>query len=176
MISSLSPAVSAAMRTRPRLRKSRRRSLRQKGKDRMVGKITNRKALACAAIFSIVIGFPLGTYADPEPQSAPKSYPPETRSLAVSGAGTESCASWTQAREGTSDESKRDSQRRIEWVLGFLTAVNMFTERSGSLHGGIDDREGTFSWIDTRCRAKPNDPLFAAVAELVFDLRNHPRP
>lgn len=68
------------------------------------------------------------------------------------------------------------SQRRIEWVLGFLTAINMFNTASGSLHGGIDNRVGTLSWVDAHCKANPKDPLFAAVANFVLDLKNHPRP
>ena len=135
-------------------------------------KIVNRKALAGVVIFVIST---VTAFADPDPQQSQKPLPPGTRSLDVSGAGTEPCADWTEARGGTSEEANRDSQRRIEWVLGFLTAVNMFTERSGSLHGGIDDREGALSWIDNHCLTNPKDPLFAAVADLVFDLKSRNR-
>lgn len=141
-------------------------------------KSIRRKALSRAAIFatSMAIAFAVSANADPDSQPAAKQYPPGTRSLAVSGSGSDTCAAWTQSREGTSEEAKQDAQKRTEWVLGFLTAINMFNTPSGSLHGGIDSRDGALSWIDARCKVTPTNPLFAAVAELVFDLRNHPRP
>jgi hypothetical protein len=97
------------------------------------------------------------------------------RSAAIGGAGTDACSAWTADRDATSESARQASQRRIEWVSGFFSAVNLFTERSGSLHGSIDDRDGMLAWIDDYCRKNPKDPLFAVSANLVFELRNHPR-
>jgi len=132
----------------------------------MMEKIAKREAPVCIAIFvaSVVAVLPLDAHAQ------------TTHALSVGGAGRESCAIWTKAREGTSDQSQLDNQKQIEWVTGFFTAVNLLTQSSGSLHGGIDDQDGMLSWIDTHCRANPNDPLFAAAADLFLDLKNHPRP
>jgi hypothetical protein len=98
-----------------------------------------------------------------------------THSVSVGGAGTDLCSLWAKDRAADSEQSKKDTERRIEWISGFFSAVNFFTSSSGNLHGGIDDRDGMLSWIDKHCQANPNDPLFAASIDLVFDLRNHPR-
>jgi len=100
---------------------------------------------------------------------------PPTHRVAVGGSGQDSCSAWTQGRSATTDEARYASQSRIDWISGFFTAVNFFAEPSGSLHGGIDDRDGMIAWIDNYCRANPADPLFVAATDLVFDLRNNPR-
>ncbi|HJW40697.1 MAG TPA: hypothetical protein VJ476_05625 [Rhizomicrobium sp.] len=99
-----------------------------------------------------------------------------THSVAIGGAGSDKCASWTEDRGASSGPAKQASERRTEWISGFFSAVNFFAEPNGSLHGGIDDRDGMLGWIDNYCREHPSDPLFVAAADLVFDLRNHPRP
>jgi hypothetical protein len=131
----------------------------------MMAKIVKRRAAVSVAILiaSVPVVLPSEVYA----QTA--------HSLSVSGTGRESCATWTNAREGTSEEAKLDAQKRIEWVTGFFTAVNLFTQPSGNLHGSIDDQDGMLGWIDVHCRANPNEPLFAAAAGLVLDIKNHPR-
>jgi hypothetical protein len=100
---------------------------------------------------------------------------PSIHKVAVGGSGRDPCSAWTQDRSATTDPERQASQSRIDWVLGFFSAVNLFAESSGSLHGGIDDRDGMILWIDNYCRAHPTAPLFVAAGDLVFDLRNHPR-
>jgi hypothetical protein len=94
---------------------------------------------------------------------------------AIGGAGNDTCAAWVQDRSAGSESARQASQRRLEWVSGFFSAINVFDEPSGSLHGGIDDRDGMVGWIDNYCRAHPNDPVWLAAADLVLDLRNKKR-
>jgi hypothetical protein len=98
-----------------------------------------------------------------------------THSVAVAGVGRDACATWLTDRGATSGEVQATTKQRIEWLSGFLSGVNLFADRSGDLKGGADNIDGALEWIDTYCRAHPSDPLFAAAAGLVFDLRNHPR-
>lgn len=93
------------------------------------------------------------------------------QSVAIGGTGRDPCSAWTQDRAGTTDAARESSLRRIEWVSGYFSAVNFFTTTSGSLHGGIDDRDGMIGWIDNYCRDHPAEPLFAAATDLVFQLR-----
>lgn len=97
------------------------------------------------------------------------------RSVAISGAGLDACSAWLTDRGSSSAFAKAASQARIEWITGFLSGENLFAESSGHLKGGIDDPDGVNKWIDNYCRAHPTDPLWVAVADLVFDLRNHSR-
>ena len=102
-----------------------------------------------------------------------------THAVAVGGTGREPCAAWTQDRNAEKEPGRQTSEGRIEWISGFFSAVNLFAEPSGNLHGGIDDRDGMLSWIDNYCRAHPGDPLFAAAANLVLQLRRQsasPKP
>ena len=99
-----------------------------------------------------------------------------SRPLSVGGIGRDLCASWTKDRESSSEQSRLDSQKRIEWVLGFFTAANLFTQNSGVLHGGTDDQIGMLGWIDSHCKDNPDDPVFVGAVDYYLDLRNHPRP
>jgi hypothetical protein len=99
----------------------------------------------------------------------------QTRMAAIGGAGRETCAAWTEDRGAASESARLANERRIEWISGFFSAVNVFADSSGSLHGGIDDRDGMLAWIDNFCREHPNDPLWGAAANLVLDLRNRSR-
>jgi hypothetical protein len=96
-------------------------------------------------------------------------------SVAIGGSGREPCSSWTKDRSGDSEQAKKGAEIRLEWILGFFSAVNLFDDPSGDLHGGIDDREGLIAGIDNQCRSHPDDPLFAAAANLVLELKNHPK-
>ena len=97
------------------------------------------------------------------------------RSVAVSGAGTDSCSAWVSDRGSTSAQAQAANQTRAEWLNGFLSGVNLFADSSGHLKGGVDDPKGVVAWIDKYCAARPTDPLFVAAASLVMDLRNFPR-
>lgn len=99
-----------------------------------------------------------------------------THKVAIGGAGSDSCAVWTQGRNATTELGKQASEGRIQWLAGFLSAVNFFTEPTGSLHGGIDDHDGMIAAVDTYCQAHPGDPMFAAAATLVFQLKKQAAP
>jgi hypothetical protein len=127
----------------------------------MMPRGAKRKLSICISSLGIV--FSVGAYAQ------------TTHAVAVGGAGRDSCAIWIKDRGGASEPSVLASQKRIEWISGFFSAVNLFTQPSGNLPGGIDDIDGMLGWIDTHCRSKPDEPLWAAAADLVLDLKNHPR-
>lgn len=97
------------------------------------------------------------------------------RSVNIGDAGRDTCAAWSQDRDAASDTARQAKERRVEWVLGFFSAVNFFNNQDGNLHGGIDDQNGMLAWIDNYCGGHPKDPLFVAAVDLVFDLRNNPR-
>jgi len=96
------------------------------------------------------------------------------RAVAIGGVGRDACSAWLSDRGSTSTSADASSQARFEWISGFLSGVNVFAESSGHLKGGIDDPDGVNKWIDSYCRVHPGDPLWAAVANLVLYLRNHP--
>ena len=98
-----------------------------------------------------------------------------TYTVAIAGVGTDKCSVWVSDPGATSASSQETIKRRIEWLFGFLSGVNLFGERSGHLKGGVDDPDGALKWIDNYCRAHPEDPVWAAAGALVLDLRNHPR-
>jgi len=97
------------------------------------------------------------------------------RSVSIAGAGRDSCSKWLSDRAATSTEARAATQARIEWISGFLSAVNLFADRSGNLKGGIDALDAALKWIDSYCSAHPVDPLWTAAGTLVLDLRNHAR-
>jgi hypothetical protein len=97
------------------------------------------------------------------------------RSVAIGGAGRDTCSAWVSDRGATSTSAQAAKQGRIEWIFGFLSGVNVFADRSGNLKGGVDDPDGVLGWIDQYCSAHPTDPLWAAAGALVLNLRSHPR-
>lgn len=98
-----------------------------------------------------------------------------TRAVNIGGTGRDPCAVWSEDRNATAEPARQASERQIEWVTGFLSAVNLFNDPSGNLKGGIDDRDGMLVWIDNYCSTHPREPLWAVAADFVLDLRNHPR-
>ena len=93
----------------------------------------------------------------------------------IGGVGRDPCSAWVSGRGTTTPSAEAASQARIEWISGFLSAVNVFADRSGNLKGGVDDTDGVIRWIDKYCRAHPTDPLWTAAGALVLDLKNSPR-
>lgn len=97
------------------------------------------------------------------------------RSVSIGGVGRDPCSAWVLGRATTTPSAEAASQTRIEWISGFLSAVNVFADRSGNLKGGVDDPDGVIRWIDKYCGAHPTDPLWTAAGALVLDLKNSSR-
>ena len=75
----------------------------------------------------------------------------------VYGAGTSSCAEWTEARQG---------ERWFgtgQWVLGFVSAVNQYSKETPTQ----TDARSMASRVDAYCRAHPEDDISDAARELV---------
>ena len=76
------------------------------------------------------------------------------------GSGNDSCGTWTkESRQGGSLHYGNK-----QWVLGFVTAAQMFLRRD--LMRGLDN-EGLLGWIDNHCRDNPTQTLTGASLSLV---------
>jgi hypothetical protein len=76
------------------------------------------------------------------------------------GFGNNSCGTWT-------DERRRNvSAGAHSWVLGFLTAYNLYEHDAGNVSKGTDAK-GLFAWIDNYCRDNPLENLETATVRLI---------
>jgi hypothetical protein len=75
----------------------------------------------------------------------------------IYGAGTNSCSSWTEAREG--DMWFTSGQ----WILGFVSAANQYSK----VPPVKTDARSLASWVDDYCRENPMSDLADAARELV---------
>ena len=83
---------------------------------------------------------------------------------------TDSCASWTESREG-------DAHLRLEqegWVLGFITGLNAFGPNSSNVAPGTT-ATGLLGWVDNYCKANPLDSVTAAGFKLANELKRRSR-
>ena len=93
------------------------------------------------------------------------------RDLAVYGAGNILCSRWLYGREQSSPtpEVRELTFAGQMWVLGYLSAANVY-----ELHfapGGPLSSDAIYQWIDTYCRAHPNDRISAAIQAMIVDAR-----
>lgn len=106
--------------------------------------------------------------------SSPAPAPTEpTVSVAISGAGRNSCASWLEDRNAASDAARATNDKQVEWITGFISAVNVFAEPSGDVSRGID-QDKLLTFIDEYCRTNPDHPIWMPAANLVLKLRKQP--
>jgi hypothetical protein len=116
----------------------------------------------CSQISGLTIGaalvlFPHTTHAD----------------FVVKGIGTQSCASWTDARSKAQLGS--DTLLRLSWVLGFVSAENQRLSvsalkkvKSFDLAKGLD-LPAIAAWLDKFCAGQPSKPIVAATQALVLE-------
>jgi hypothetical protein len=78
--------------------------------------------------------------------------------------GHDSCGDWTSHRKS------RDNQILEGWVLGYVTAANVYGDNDGLLGTGSGST-GMLAWVDQYCAANPLDSIFAASAKLVVELK-----
>lgn len=93
------------------------------------------------------------------------SKPNASGTVAVMGAGANSCGTWTTEHQAPSARSTADD----EWVLGYLTGVNSFGAGSSNISGNIDNA-GVLAWVTNYCTSHPLDPINIAASSLVFEL------
>lgn len=87
------------------------------------------------------------------------------------GIGIESCGTWASDQK----EGGIGKLTSGEWVMGFVTAYNMFAWQGENV-SGTSDNTGLLAWIDNYCASHPLDNLAHASAALVEELRNRPHP
>jgi hypothetical protein len=88
--------------------------------------------------------------------------------VSIRGPGAASCGAWVQGRSGQDSESISRRFDRESWIMGYITAFNVFVERGDIVQS--TDPPGIFAWIDSYCSTHPlqsvADAAFALVAEL----------
>jgi hypothetical protein len=81
---------------------------------------------------------------------------------AVWGLGKKSCFGFRQGI--TSD----DKDKYMHYIKGFLTAYNIFTEKTYSISGKMDENQ-VLEWLDTYCEDNPMSGLETALISFTFD-------
>lgn len=82
------------------------------------------------------------------------------KSTTVLGAGVTSCGTWTEHRQ--SDDMSA-YMADVNWVLGYLTAINDASDIDVS---DGTDIAGLRAWIDNYCQANPLQPIYQAANAL----------
>lgn len=83
----------------------------------------------------------------------------------VIGHGAEPCRHWVAERKKVSDRA----QELESWIMGFVTATNVWRPDTGDVTGGLDG-PALFEWTDNYCKAHPNERLAEAARNLIFGL------
>ena len=79
------------------------------------------------------------------------------------GSGNRPCGDWTTERRGKTDRSYEFAQ----WVLGYVTAVNIYVlQHDDDVTKGTDN-EDLLAWVDNYCGAHPLDKIEDAAEELL---------
>ncbi len=89
-----------------------------------------------------------------------------TDAAVVLGPGSASCVTWNGDRQ----RNESHSQLNQSWVLGFVTAYNLYkpVSQGGSLKP-MDSR-AMMVWIDNYCDANPLKDIFDAAQALIEDM------
>jgi hypothetical protein len=81
---------------------------------------------------------------------------------AVWGVGKKSCFGFNKEING------EDSDRFRDYIKGFLTAYNMFTEKTFSITGNMNEDE-VVNWLTEYCADNPMFGLETALLNFTFD-------
>jgi hypothetical protein len=81
---------------------------------------------------------------------------------AVWGLGKKSCYGFTQEVNG------EDFDKYKHYIKGFLTAYNMFTEKTYSITGRMDEND-IIEWLNEYCGDNPMSGLETALLSFTFD-------
>jgi hypothetical protein len=86
------------------------------------------------------------------------------RNFTALGHGNNSCGEWLAGIPSSHLVMQ-------SWVLGFVSAYNVYgPDSSGNLTAGTDSN-GLFAWVDNYCQTHPLDSLAQAADQLVITLR-----
>lgn len=81
---------------------------------------------------------------------------------AVWGAGKKSCFGFQQ------DMSEGNTDKYANYMKGFITAYNIFTDNTYSISGNMNENQ-IFEWIDGYCTDNPMSSFEAALTSFTFD-------
>ncbi len=81
---------------------------------------------------------------------------------AVWGLGKKSCFGFTQEVKGD------DFDKYKHYIKGFLTAYNIFTEKTYSITGSMNENE-IIEWLNEYCADNPMSGLETALISFTFD-------
>ena len=84
----------------------------------------------------------------------------------VLGPGSASCVTWNGDRQ----RNESHSQLNQSWVLGFVTAYNLYRPASQNSTPRPMDSRGMMAWIDNYCDANPLKDISDAAQALIDDL------
>jgi hypothetical protein len=84
----------------------------------------------------------------------------------VLGPGSASCVTWNGDRR----RNESHSQLNQSWVLGFVTAYNLYRPASQDGSPRPMDSRAMMVWIDNYCDANPLKDIFDAAQALVEDM------
>jgi hypothetical protein len=84
----------------------------------------------------------------------------------IIGAGSKPCSRWTEARATASG-----LPQYAGWVLGFVSAGNVYALNASAKMPGSEYPEGLLRWMDMCCRDHPEMPIYRAAISLVNGLR-----
>ena len=91
--------------------------------------------------------------------------PDQRDTYTVVGLGAASCEYWTNETQGTED---LEDTARGSWVLGYITAVNLFASGSSDVTRGRETKH-IWAWIDVYCAEHPFDTIAVAAEALVSE-------
>jgi hypothetical protein len=92
------------------------------------------------------------------------SLPVLAQTPVVIGAGGNSCGKRTNTI-GVPGHNEYEG-----WVLGFISAYDMYVSTTGHVNAGTDAR-GLLGWIDNYCSAHPLEQINTAAVRLIDELR-----
>ncbi|MGI9229389.1 MAG: hypothetical protein ACR2P9_05970 [Gammaproteobacteria bacterium] len=72
----------------------------------------------------------------------------KTGNYAIWGKGGKSCYSYNKSRETAEDQAYKD------YIMGYITAYNLFTDKTYSITAGMNMHE-ILGWFDDYCGDKP---------------------
>jgi hypothetical protein len=84
----------------------------------------------------------------------------------VLGPGSASCVTWNGDRQ----RNESHSQLNQAWVLGFVTAYNLYKPASQNSSPRPMDSRAMMVWVDNYCDANPLKDIFDAAQALIEDL------
>lgn len=85
------------------------------------------------------------------------------------GVGGDSCGRWMDARKAG------DTSRHGSWLLGYLSALNLWGVIGGKDALAGSDADGLYAWMDGYCQAHPLDSIAVGAGDLARELDKRAR-